>query len=91
MALKIPEAILGIWPPHSPDMNPCDYWLWNRIKCAIKEEYEIWPNTAELMKEAIINIVDQISQEEIDRAIDNFPKRVKKLYEAQGNIFEHLF
>jgi len=22
-ALRIPEAKLGIWPPHSPDMNPC--------------------------------------------------------------------
>jgi hypothetical protein len=20
------------WPPHSPELTPCDFWLWNMVK-----------------------------------------------------------
>jgi hypothetical protein len=22
----------GLWPPQSPDLNPCDFYLWGKLK-----------------------------------------------------------
>jgi hypothetical protein len=24
--------IVGVWPPHSPDATPCDFFLWGYVK-----------------------------------------------------------
>ena len=34
IALDYPKsAVAGIdWPPYSPDLTPCDYFLWNALK-----------------------------------------------------------
>ncbi|GBL97863.1 hypothetical protein AVEN_87314-1, partial [Araneus ventricosus] len=28
----ISRSILTAWPPCSPDLNPCDFWLWGFLK-----------------------------------------------------------
>ena len=41
----------SIWPPRSPDLNPCDFSLWGRIKAKV---YNPKPNTVVELKENII-------------------------------------
>ena len=38
------------WPPHSPDLTPCDFFLWGYLKPNV---YEQCPRTLEALKEAI--------------------------------------
>ncbi|GBL93848.1 hypothetical protein AVEN_153614-1 [Araneus ventricosus] len=28
----ISRSFLTAWPPRSPDLNPCDFWLWGFLK-----------------------------------------------------------
>ncbi|GFW33252.1 uncharacterized protein TNCV_2859301 [Trichonephila clavipes] len=28
----ISRQIRHLWPPRSPDLNPCDFWLWGHLK-----------------------------------------------------------
>ena len=41
-----------IWPPHSPELNVCDYWLWSYIEMRVKKRK---PTT----KEELIEFVDE--------------------------------
>ena len=31
----ISQSFQNVWPPRSPDFNPCDFWLWGYLKDSI--------------------------------------------------------
>ena len=31
----IGKGFENAWPPYSPDLTPCDFWLWNEIKTCV--------------------------------------------------------
>ena len=35
------------WPPRSPDLNPCDFYLWGYLKLRV---YNLLPNTLDELK-----------------------------------------
>jgi len=41
---------LGLWPARSPDLNPCDFYLWGNLKDKV---YRTKPHTEEELKENI--------------------------------------
>ena len=48
-------------PPYSPDLAPCDFWLFPKLRgCS----YE----TIEEMKEAVTKVIDTPTQEDFDGA-----------------------
>ena len=51
-------------PPCNPDLAPCDFWLFPKLTGC---RYE----TVEDMKEAVIKVVDTLTQEDFHQA---FPK-----------------
>ena len=66
--------------PYSPDLAPCDFWLFpNLTGC----RYE----TIEEMKEAVTKIIDTLPQEDFDGAFQNFLERYKSIA-AGGDYFE---
>lgn len=75
------------WPARSPDLTVMDYYLWARIKDIV---YQTAPTTRDNMKERIRSACEQISREEIRKALHNFPRRLEKCLEADGRHFEHL-
>ena len=50
-------------PPYSPDLAPCDFWLFPKLS------YE----TIEEMKEAVTKVIDTLTQENFHGA---FPKYI---------------
>ena len=48
-------------PPYSPDLTPNDFWLFLRLKGC---HYE----TIEEMKEAVMKVIDMLTQEDFYRA-----------------------
>ena len=52
-------------PPHSPDLAPCDFWLFPKLRGCRRYE------TIEEMKEAVAKVIDTLTKEDFDGA---FPK-----------------
>jgi hypothetical protein len=80
-----PQRNNGEWPATSPDLNPLDYSIWNELKrraCVKKHE------TVEALKRSLQRAWNQIPQEMIDRAVDDFPNRLRKCIQANGGYFE---
>ena len=75
------------WPPYSPDLNPCDFWLWGSLKDKIYRNRIA--NLAQ-RKTAIINAIDQIDTENVlPRVFREFEARLMHIVEADGGHFEN--
>ena len=55
---------MGIKPPYSRDLAPCDFWLFPKLRGC---RYE----TIEKMKEAVTKVIDTLTQEDFDEAFKN--------------------
>ena len=49
--------------PYSPDLAPCDFWLFPKLRGC---RYE----TIEEMKEAVTKVIDTLTQEDFDGAVE---------------------
>ena len=47
-------------PPYSPDLAPCDFWLFPKLRGCRYETIE--------MKEAVMKVIDTLTQEDFHRA-----------------------
>ena len=74
-----------LWPPRSPDLNPCDYFLWGYIK---DEVYRKRPKTIEELKEEIIIQINKISKVTLSRVFENMKKRLNNILENKGKHIE---
>lgn len=75
------------WPPNSPDLNPCDFFLWGHIKDRV---YRTAPATLEDLKSAITREVAAIESQVLESVALNFEKRLRHLVLSEGNHFENL-
>ena len=48
-------------PYYSPDVGPCDFWLFSQLRCCRYETIE--------MKEAVTKVIDTLTQEDFDGAL----------------------
>ena len=55
-------------PPYSPDLAPCDYWLFPKLRGC---RYE----TIEKMKEAVTKVIDTLTQEDFHGAFQKLLER----------------
>ena len=55
-------------PPYSPDVGPCDFWLFPKLTGC---RYE----TTEEMKEAVTKVIDTITQKDFDGAFHKLLER----------------
>ena len=62
-------------PPYSPDLAPCDFWLFPKLRGCHHETIE--------MKEAVIKVIDTLTQEDFHVCTINKSVHTKK----SGNLF----
>ena len=68
-------------PPYSPDLAPCDFWLFSKLRgCG----YE----TIEEMKEAVTKDIDTLTQEEFHGAFQKLLERYNKCIATGEDYFE---
>ena len=77
-----------LWPPNSPDLNPCDYAIWGTLEARIWNHNRFNIKTIEDLKERIVEEWDALPQEMIDKSIDSFRKRVRMLIQQNGGHIE---
>ena len=68
-------------PPYSPDLAPCDFWLFPKLRGG---GYE----TIEEMKEAVTKVIDTLTQEDFDSAFQKLLERYNKCIAAVGDDLE---
>ncbi len=76
-----------MWPPCSPDLSPCDYFLFGPWKDAV---YRRRPQNLEEMRNFVREEFANISQRSINAAIDQFLPRVQAVVENEGGHIEHV-
>ena len=67
-------------PPYSPDLAPCDFWLFPKLRGC---RYE----TIEEMKEAVMKVIDMLTQEDLYGALQKLLERYKCIA-AGGDYFK---
>ena len=68
-------------PPYSPDLAPCDLLLFPKLRGC---RYE----TIEEMKEAVIKVIDTLTQEDFHGTFQKLLERYNKCIAARGDYFE---
>ena len=67
-------------PPYSPDLAPCDFWLFPKLRGCCYEKIE--------MKEAVTKVIDILTQEDFHGAFQKLLERHNKCIAAGGDYFE---
>ena len=71
------------WPARSPDLNPCDYWLWGDLK---RRVYKHKIENIEELRDVIINEVNLLSEPmTLQNVVNSLPKRIESLKLNNGN------
>ena len=68
-------------PPYSPDLGPCDFCLFPKLRGC---RYE----TTEEMKEAVTKVIDTLTQEDFHWAFHKLFEWYNKCIAAGGDYFE---
>ena len=68
-------------PPYSPDLAPCDFWLFPKLRGC---HYE----TIEEMKETLTMVIDTLTQEDFNGAFQKLLEWYNKCIAARGDYFE---
>ena len=72
-------------PPYSPDLAPCDFWLFPKLKEKLRRcRYE----TIEEMKEAMTKVIDTLTQEYFYGVFHKLLKRYFKCIAVGGDNIE---
>jgi hypothetical protein len=70
----------NVWPPHSPDFTPPDFYLWGAAKSAL---YNDRPRTLNELQTAMTVYIRNISQTDLQRVFANKMKRVQACMDAR--------
>ena len=68
-------------PPYSPDLAPCDFWIFPKLRGC---RYE----TIEEMKEAVTKVIYTFTQEDFDGAFEKLLEQYNKCIAVGGDYFE---
>jgi inhibitor of nuclear factor kappa-B kinase subunit alpha len=77
----------GLWPARSPDLNPCDFYLWGNLKDKL---YSNNPHTLVELKQSIRETISSVEVSELKLVSNNIFERLEVCLRAEGRHFEHL-
>ena len=70
------------WPPRSPDLSPCDFFLWGYLKSKV---YLGKPRTIDELKEAIRREILTIPISMLEDVMENFQNRLQECINEEGS------
>src|SRR6218665_70583 len=77
-----------MWPPNSPDLNPVDYAVWGALQQMVYRRRSF--TTVDQLKETIVKEWTKLSQRFLDRAIDQWRRRLQCVVHQQEGHIEHF-
>jgi hypothetical protein len=67
--------------PRSPDLNPCDFFLWGYLKAKL---YNPLPKTLDDLEANIEREIKNILKNILEKTFSNFEERCKLVISAEG-------
>ena len=77
-------CVMG-YPPYSPDLSPCDYFLFPKLKPAIKGAFS---DEVPTIQSAVTQVLKNIPKTEFKKSMDKLVDRSKRCIESNGTYFE---
>ena len=74
-------------PPYSPELVPCDFWLFSTIKDELRGKRF---STNEELAGALFEVIDTIPKDEWKMCFNKWFNRMKKCIEYHGEYFEKM-
>jgi len=74
-------------PPCSPDLNPCDYFLWGYLKDKV---FGSAPRSLPELKKRIKESCTRVTRGMLARVVENFLLRLQAVREFQGAYIKHV-
>ncbi len=72
-------------PPNSPDLAPCDFWLFDLIKQNIGDQSD-----SDSLHRAVMDFMYSVDKKEYKKTFDKWIERMKLCVNNEGDYFEHL-
>jgi transposase len=72
-------------PPYSPDLAPCDYWLFSHVKEHLRGKRFV---SEDNINTAVTASLKRPSKNEYRAAIDRLPSRWEKCVDSAGDYIE---
>ncbi len=82
------DRIIIIWPPRSPDLSPCDFFLWGYLKDQVYAENLL---SEEELRRSSEEKIAAIPRDLLQRANQNVFRRCQECIRVEGHHFQHLF
>ena len=82
------DLALKFWPPRSPDLTPCDFFLWGFVKEAVS--VPSLPTTLDDLKNRIATAVNSVTQDILLRVWNEFGYRLDVTRAVGRWHIEHL-
>ena len=76
------------WPARSPDITPCDYWLWAYIRQQVYPTAGFLYANINALGRRIEEKLQNIPMDMVRKSMRNFEVRIRKLIEVNGHHFE---
>lgn len=73
------------WPPYSPDLNPCDFFVWGCIKDRL---YTSKINSKDELRNRVKSLLEGVDVETCASAMSNFASRLQFVRTVNGGHFE---
>ncbi|GFX82136.1 transposable element tc3 transposase [Trichonephila clavipes] len=83
----ISRQFLHLRPPRSPDLNPCDFWLWDHLRQLVSCDK---PRTLPDLKDSISRHVLNMSQNTLRSTVEHVILRFQIVAENDGHHIEPL-
>jgi hypothetical protein len=72
-------------PPYSPDLAPCDFFLFQKLQTALKGHYF---ESTENIQMSVTQVLNDSPQNAFQECYKQWQHRWKRCVQAQGMIFE---
>jgi len=72
-------------PPNSPDLSPCDFWLFDLIKDNLSNQ-----DDSESLHDAVIDFMNSLNPDEYKKTFEKWIERMQLCVDSHGDYFEHL-
>ena len=72
----------------SPDLNPLDYSVWSVLESEVNTEAH---TSVDSLRRAITAAFNNLSQDTVNRAVDDWMRRLDAVIEAEGGHFERCY
>lgn len=74
-------------PRYSPDLNPCDFWLWTAVQHRM-DQHKVGRESAAAYKARLRRTALALPEAEVRKAVAAIKSRAQAIFEAKGKTIQ---